>query len=118
GRRARRHRPHDAALGRRRLLRPPPGGGAMPAYRRLKLDAALWDTLKAVHGAVLGRFIWVADEHNFGRPEHWDRPVPGRGGTIKGDCDDFAIECDFEARARGIPPDAMTYYRCTTETGA
>lgn len=89
----------------------------MPAYRRLRFDQDLWDRLKATHAAVRGRFVWVADEDNFGTREHWDRPTPGQGGYLRGDCDDFTIECDFEARGRGIPPDAMTYYRCTAETG-
>lgn len=89
----------------------------MPAYRRLKLDQALWSTLRDIHAGVRAMFIWVSDQDVHGMPEHWGRPVPDSHGYLRGDCDDFAIECDHRARESGLPADAMCYYRCTTETG-
>lgn len=89
----------------------------MPAYRRLKLDQALWSRLRDIHAGVRARFIWTSDQDNFGMPEHWDRPVPDAYGFLRGDCDDFAIECDHRAREAGLAADAMCYYACTTETG-
>lgn len=90
----------------------------MPAYRRLKLDQALWGRLCEIHAGVYGSFIWTSDERLHGQREHWDRPVVDEHGYLHGDCDDFAIECDHRAREVGLPADAMCYYGCTAETGA
>lgn len=89
----------------------------MSAYRRLKFDQALWSTLRDIHAGVRAVFIWTSDQDSHGMAEHWGRPVPDAYGYLRGDCDDFAIECDHRAREAGLAADAMCYYRCATETG-
>ena len=47
-------------------------------------------------------FVWAADEVVFGKPERWDRPV-STDGVLRGDCDDFALECRHRLRLAGVP---------------
>ncbi len=87
----------------------------MSAYDRVKLSENIWMTLRRVHADVKAAFIWVSDEKNFGERERWDRPVRSPSGHLRGDCDDFTIECDYRLREVGINPKAMCYYICKTE---
>ena len=74
----------------------------MSAYRRLKFDQSLWSTLRDSHAGVRAVFLGTSDQDNYGMAEHWGRPVPDAHGYLRGDCDDFAIECDHRAREAGL----------------
>jgi predicted transglutaminase-like cysteine proteinase len=81
----------------------------------VKLTEKAWVTMRQVHSEVMTAFIWTADKDQYGVRDHWVRPTPDAAGYMRGDCEDFAIECDHRLREAGIPAKAMCYYLCNTE---
>lgn len=84
------------------------------------------DSLLAIFFAVKNHFIWTADEEHelnwngkiVKMKEHWDLMVPDANGTLRGDCEDFALYCSrMVKKILEIPKEYRRLTYCQTETG-
>lgn len=84
------------------------------------------DSLLAIFFAVKNNFIWTADEEHelnwngkiVKMKEHWDLMVPDANGTLRGDCEDFALYCSrMVKKILEIPKEYRRLTYCQTETG-
>lgn len=69
---------------------------------------------RQVHREVLSHFVWTPDTEVFGKLEYWSRPV-SVDGLLRGDCDDFMLECYYRLRDLDYPKEDMHLAVCRTE---
>ena len=84
----------------------------MPTYN-------LWQKLTAIHSETLAQFEYVKDSDRYGVPEYWARPDESldADGKIRGDCEDFAMQCKRKCIEAGIDADDCRKIYCKTEIG-
>lgn len=75
------------------------------------------DKLDAIHKEVYSRFTYTPDIKQWGEVERWLTKREAEAailseGTIKGDCDDFALVCRHLCRKQDIPSRLVV---CKTE---
>jgi predicted transglutaminase-like cysteine proteinase len=73
----------------------------------------LFIVLSEIHKNIKNRFIYKSDMDIWGKSEHWEGydQIPD-SGTIRGDCDCFAMACRKECRKLKIPSRLI---HCLTE---
>lgn len=64
-----------------------------------------------VHREVLDGFRWVSDAARFGVGDRWELPERALG-VIRGDCEDFCLECRRRLVERGWPQEALRLCLC------
>ena len=73
-----------------------------------------------VHRRLLRQFVWTPDKEQFGQAEYWTslKSAVDAGGTVHGDCDDFAITAAEMLVERGADRSSVSIATCMTPSGA
>lgn len=63
---------------------------------------------------ILSRFVYVSDQKQYGKLEHWDE-LREVGGKLAGDCEDAAVTIANRAHEAGVPLGDMTIHLVQVE---
>ena len=83
-----------------------------PAMRAILVDAARWEELRAVNGAVNSTIVERSDSELYGREDVWALPAKGQG-----DCEDLALLKRQRLTERGWPSSVLLMTVVTTPSG-
>lgn len=75
------------------------------------------EIFERVSAGVISRFVYVSDQKQYGKLEHWNDLQEVANGKLAGDCEDFCITLVNRSVAIGANLDDFTLYLVAVKGG-